>query len=480
MEGFCIYTKASIYSNSANNYASFVISHRKKAAESAGTIYSCLESVLAERNLGALCADFRYSPSKSIHMRGFMKGFRKSTRIVYWVLRALAISSALLLFSVTGIVALQTATHATGQVMTAPTMTAQMTSSPSASTPSTTPTPIVGSTVVPPTATPQPTAKATQTPPPTRTSPKPPAPTPTPIPPVSAGTPIVVVTATSAAIGPAGPLPPPTPRGTPTAKPSPTPPGSPTPNATGTPVPISSYGNTSGHSNTQSSSNNGIMATIKPLIGPIAGVSTTILLLSAGLFALMFWRKRAAGAGTTPQFQSSSVQGAAPWMNQQATVSHGYAQPTELTAVQNKTMLPFAMQSIVQYSPLLGAPDTSQLDASASPPVSDFRPLSLDYLQFLEVHTDKTPVPVTPAALPALPPMTVAERQPALQLASTQFSPLSAPVEAGSIPPPVQAPKPLLQESAPTAYQFPQHDSFMETLMHQVQMGIFALPEKKA
>ena len=76
--------------------------------------------------------------------------------------------------------------------------------------------------------------------------------------------------------------------------------------------------------------------------------------------------------------------------------------------------------------------------------------------------------------------MTEAERQPALQLASTQFSPLSAPVETRSMVAPVQEPELSTPKNVPIAYQFPQHDSFMETLMHQAQMGIFALAGKDA
>ncbi len=406
-----------------------------------------------------------------------MKGFRKSTRIVYWVLRALAISSALLLFSVTGIVAVQSATHATGAV--SPTDITTV-SSPGATMPDPTSTPAPTVTVVAsPTPSPTPITIPTATP----TT----KPTPTPITKPTAtpttgltNPPPIVPTPTSAALGPTGPLPPPAVKGTPKVKPSPTPPGSPTPGTTATPGPISpQQGNTSHPSANQPGSNNGIMATIKPLIGPIAGVSTSILLASAGLLGFMFWRKRTQGA--TSPIQSSPTQLAGAWAGQQATLSHGYAQPTEMTPIQNRTMSPLAMQSIVQYSPLLGALDTSQLDAPVAPPASDFRPLSVDYPQILEVHTDKTPVPITPATLPSLSSTPeVEERQPALQLASTPHSPLPAPIEANSMPATVQTLSPASQQNTPTAYHFPQHDSLMETLMHQAQMGIFALPGKEA
>jgi hypothetical protein len=409
-----------------------------------------------------------------------MKGFRKSTRIVYWVLRALAISSALLLFSVTGIVALQTTTHATAtsSIITA------TSSSPAATVPDPTSTPT-------PDPAPSPTVAISPTPIPTM---PPPLPTPTPkampTPPVkgiptpptrttgignSTPTTAPVPTATRAALGPAAPLPPTqTLKGTPDRKPSPTPPGSPTPNAAGTPASTPAQGNTLQHPST---ANDETMATIQPLIWPVAGVSTTILLSSAGLLALMYWRKRARGAKSSRQ--RPSFQNATPWMGQQAASS---AQPTAPAPAQNRTLSPFAMQSIAQYSPLLGSPDTSQVDAPASPPLSDFRPLPVDYPQILEVHTDKTPVPVTPATLPSISKTKgVEERQAELQLASMPFSPLlfsPTSLEAGSMPAPIQTPIPSAQQNAPIDHQFPPHDSILETLMQQVQMGIFALPGK--
>ena len=398
-----------------------------------------------------------------------MKGFRKSTRIAYWVLRALAISSALLLFSIIGIVALQPTSHATGLVITVPTTTAGVTSSPA----DMTPTPTIGSTPAPtPTNTPMPTAQPTQPPPaptPVPIPTKPPVTKPTATPTVSTVVPTVAATPTSAALGPV--VPPATLKGTPKVTPGPTPSGSPTTNPSGTPIPTSSNGNTGNPSATQQNSNGGMMATIKPLIAPIAGVSITILLGSAGLLALMFWRKRTAAQGGAPSAQASGAWGA-------AQVS-GFAQPTELAPAQNRSMSPFAMQSIAQYSPLLGAPDTSQFDAPVPLPASDFRPLPIDYPQIMEVHTDKTPVPVTPASLRSLSPTKSADFQPALQLASAQFSPLSGPVEANPTLSSTHTPRPTTQQNAPIAYQFPQQDPLLENLMQQAQMGIFALPGKE-
>jgi hypothetical protein len=215
-----------------------------------------------------------------------------------------------------------------------------------------------------------------------------------------------------------------------------------------------------------------MMATIKPLIVPIAGLSTTVLLGSVGLLAFMFWRKRTAAQGTTSSFaQKSGIWG--------ATQVRGSAQPTELAPAQNKAMSPFAMQSIVQYSPLLGAPDTSRVDVPVPPPASDFRPLPIDYPQIMEIHTDKTRVPITPASLQSLSPTKNADFQPALQLASSPFPPAEA-VEASPTLSSIRTPRPPVQQNAPIAYQFPQQDPLLENLMQQAQMGIFALPGKEA
>jgi hypothetical protein len=142
-------------------------------------------------------------------------------------------------------------------------------------------------------------------------------------------------------------------------------------------------------------------------------------------------------------------------------------------------MSPFAMQSIVQYSPLLGAPNTSQFDAPAPPPASDFRPLTIDYPQIMEVHTDKTPALVTPGELHSLSPVRGADFQPALALASAQGS-YPAPEEINPASGSIRTPRPQEQQSAPIAYQFPQQDPLLENIMQQVQMGIFALPGKDA
>jgi len=282
--------------------------------------------------------------------------------------------------------------------------------------------------------------------------------------------PTVIATATNVALGPA--LPPPTLKGTPKVTPGPTPSGSPTTNPSGTPMPTSSNGNTGGPSTTQQNSNGGMMATIKPLIMPIAGISTTILLGSVGLLGLMFWRKRTAAQKAAPAFgQGSGIWG--------ATQVPNSAQPTELAPAQNRPMSPFAMQSIVQYSPFLGAPNTSQLDAPVAPPASDFRPLPIDYPQIMEIHTDKTPVPVTPASLQSLSPTTNAEFQPALQLALAEGSSPSAPLEVSPALSSIRTSHPPTQQNdAPIAYQFPQQDPLLENLMQQAQMGIFALPGK--
>jgi hypothetical protein len=217
---------------------------------------------------------------------------------------------------------------------------------------------------------------------------------------------------------------------------------------------------------------------VKPLIWPVVGVSIAILLASAGIFGLMFWRKRTAGQTAAPQLQSSSP---APWMDQQAAASNNYyAQATVATTAQNQSMLPFAMQSITQYSPLLGALDSSHRDAPAPHPASDLRPLSIDYPQILEVHTDKTPVAMPPSTLQSLSPADRADFQPALQLASTtQFSPLHGAPDAHMPSTPAQTPIPSLQQNMPVAFQFPPHDSLLENLMHQAQTGIFSLPDRK-
>jgi hypothetical protein len=402
-----------------------------------------------------------------------MKGFRKSTRIAYWVLRALAISSALLLFSIVGIVALQPASHASGLVITVPTTPADVTSSPADMTPTPTPTPVVSTPTPTATNTPQPTAQPTKPPVPTPTPipKKPPVTKPTATPTVSIFVPIVVATATPIALGPV--LPPATHKGTPKVTPGPTPSGSPTTNPSSTPMPTSSSGNTGGPSTTQQNSNGGMMATLKPLIVPIAGVSTAILLGSAGLLGLMFWRKRTATQKAAPAFGLASDI----WGTTQVPSS---VQPTELAPAQNRTMSPFAMQSIVQYSPFLGAPNTSLLDAPVAPPASDFRPLPINYPQIMEIHTDKTPVPVTPASLPSLSPTKSAESQPALQLAWAEDSSPSAPIEASPTQSSIHTSLPPTPQDAPVAYQFPQQDPLLENLMQQVQMGIFALPGKEA
>ncbi|MBA2396548.1 MAG: hypothetical protein H0V70_27810 [Ktedonobacteraceae bacterium] len=397
-----------------------------------------------------------------------MKGFRKSTRIAYWVLRALAISSALLLFSIIGIVALQPASHATGLVITVPPTTGA-TSSPADMT---TPTATTGvtPTVPPPTNTPVPTIPPTQTPPTATPIPAPtkaPAPTPTTAPPMN--TPVVPPTATVAALGPAGPLPTPPLKGTPKATPSPTPSSSPTASPGTTPIPASTNGNAGSSSNTPQNANSGTKAALNPLVVPIAGVSATILLGSAGLLGFMVWKRRKVVPAATPAFAQAS----GGWAQASAST-----QAIELAPAQNRPMSPFAMQGIVQYSPLLGAPNTSQLDAPAPPPASDFRPLTIDYPQIMEVHTDKTPALVTPGELHSLSPRS-AEFQPALALASAQDS-SPTPGEINPASSSIRTPRMQEQQNAPIAYQFPQQDPLLENIMQQVQMGIFALPGKEA
>jgi hypothetical protein len=407
------------------------------------------------------------------------KPHRKSTLLAYWVLRILAVSCALVLFSVTGIVAMQTATHATAS----DTATVGTTLSPADVSPT--------DTVVPPTVAPTsiPTANPTATvatvptptprPVPTKTPTKPPVtgPTPTPIPPSSG------VTPTSTPAG-GGALPPPVTKGTPKANPSPTPPGSPTPDTSGTPVPTASGGATSptsAPSKTQSDSG-GLTAMIKPLVWPITGVGTTILLSSVGLLGLMLWRKRTVVQDATSQLQLSTAQASIPWMDQQAAASNVYyPQSAQAPAAQDQNMIPFAMQSIAQYSPFLGAPDSSHLDAPAPPPASDFRPLTLDFPHILAMNTDKVPVPMSPSAQVSSPNTEDVVFQPA-PLFSTPLSPMPGSLNAISpaTPAPAQTPIPSAQHPAPVAYQFPPHDPSLENLMHQAQMGIFALPGKDA
>jgi hypothetical protein len=72
-----------------------------------------------------------------------------------------------------------------------------------------------------------------------------------------------------------------------------------------------------------------------------------------------------------------------------------------------------------------------------------------------------------------------ADLQPALQLASRPFSPLP---HAPDPPVPskvAQTPIPSLQQNTPVAFEFPPYDALLENLMHQAQMGIFSLPDKK-
>ena len=406
-----------------------------------------------------------------------MKANRKPPMIAYWVLRVLALSSALLLFSVIGFAALHTGNGITVQAARSDTVTSGITLSPADGT--TTPT-----ATDPPTPTPVPPTPVLPTATPVPPTPVPPTKVPTKAPTVGTGptatsiaTPVTGVTPTSTPN--AGGAVPPVTKGTPKAQPSPTPPGSPTPGATSTQVPTVSSGNTSAPK-TQASSGD-FMATMKPLMWPIAGVSATILLSSAGLLGLTLWRKRTAGQSAAAQLQSSSAQASAPWMNQQVASANGYyAQPTEATIAQNLPVTPFAMQSIAQYSPLLGAPDSSHLDAPVAPPASDFRPLQLDYPQILEVHTDKMRVPLSPVAQQPPSPAADAAFQPAFQLAASALSPLSDPLDAGSPSTPAEMPISQARQNASIAYQFPQHDSSLENLMHQAQMGIFALPGKEA
>ena len=392
-----------------------------------------------------------------------MKVNKKSTKIAYWVLRALAISFALLLFSVTGIVGTQTATHATAIAGVLDTATSEITSLPT-----------LTITLVPPTATPTPTLP-TPTPPPTPTTTTQ-LPTATPIPTtkptaiVNTPTPVVVPTNTPI-INAGAPFPTPVATGTPKATPNPTPSLSPTASPTGTQVPTTPSQNTSTPSNTQPDSGG-----MTSMVGPIVGVGSALLLAAVGAVGMMFWRKRTAGQGAVPQLQASP----APWMHQQTAVPNNYyAQATAATVAQQQNILPFAMQGIAQYSPLLGAPDTSHLDAPVPPPASDLRPLSIDYPQLLEVHTDKTAVPMSASLLQSFSPAKNADFQPALQLAANPFPPLPDSLDAHAPSTPARMPIPSAQSKPPVAFQFPPHDSLLENLMHQAQTGIFSLPNKK-
>ncbi len=395
-----------------------------------------------------------------------MKVNKESTKIAYWVLRALAISFALLLCSVTGIVGTQTVTHATTIAGVLDTATSGITSS-------ATDIPTLTATLVPPTATPTPILP---TPTPTTQLPTAtPVPTVKPTTVVNTQTPVVIPTNTPIITTGGGLFPPPTATGTPTPKatPNPTPSLSPTASPTGTQVPTTPNQNTSTPSNTQSGSGG-----MTSMVGPIVGVGSALLLATVGLVGMMFWRKRTAGQSAMPQLQASPAQMPAPWMDRQtAAPNNYYAQATAVTVAQQPNMLPFAMQGIAQYSPLLGAPDTSRYDAPASPPASDLRPLPIDYPQLLEVHTEKTAIPMSPSLLQFFSPPENAGFQPALQLAANPFPPLSDALDAPSTP--ARTPIASAQSKAPVTFQFPPHDSLLANLMHQAQTGIFSLPDKQ-
>jgi hypothetical protein len=148
------------------------------------------------------------------------------------------------------------------------------------------------------------------------------------------------------------------------------------------------------------------------------------------------------------QVQSSPAQAQGPWMNYPAgTNSFGnyQAQATKLAAtapVADATIIPFALQGIAQYSPLLGDSNSAFLDAPAPTPTSELRPLAIDYPQIIETATGKELVHTLPAQMPAV-----------------QEIPLTPPTLAAT-------------------YQEPQSDPFLEAMMRQAQMGIFALPGK--
>ncbi len=377
---------------------------------------------------------------------------RKSMGIAHWAIRVMAISLALLLFSVIGVVATQTVAQASGQAKAAnfpPTFFPKKTPSLSP-TVSLTPDPTVS-------PTPDPTADPTPSPTPKPTPSPTPKPTPTIVPTVSlngGNAPVVMVT----------------PKSTPNTVPTPTPTAQ-----QATPTAIVQV-TTTPNSNTSAATNktdDGIMTMIAPFTGPIMGVGSLVFLSTTGLIGLTVWKRRKAQpiqeleeVGVfQPQAPPTQVEGG--WKDSYEAAKYSdnyYAQPTAFAPVapiENMAMTPFEMQGIAQYSPLMGAFNSSFLDAPVPPPNSDFRLLPIDYPQIIETTTDQE-MPHTPSDTGMQSP------QPALYSAPIQPQPISDPLATEEIPttPPGVSP----------TYQEPQSDPLLEAMMQQAQMGIFVLP----
>jgi hypothetical protein len=386
-----------------------------------------------------------------------MKSNKKSTRMMQRALGVVAISLALLLFSVLGVVALLTSAHARDLVASIASDTASVTPSPSPdASPTDTPTPMP--TQAPPTPTPTlvPTQAPTKTPP-TSTPTTPPNPTPVPTAAGGGIVPVAGVTPTAAAMGPGGTQATPTPRkDKPTPTPSPSPTNTPTGSAQGAVPSTTSTGHTPG---TTTGSHNGMMT---PLTASLAGASAFIVLSTTGLVGLVVWRRRKATLAQAAGAQAAQN----PWPVQPvAPADNYYSQPTEFSAAApaaNGAMIPFALQGFSQYSPLLSTPNVPHQDAPTPLPSSDFRPLQLDFPQIIgqadgaPVHT---PLPTQqPADLgtsfPQPPPSTPAQAEPAR-------------VDLQPTLPGNPSEQPALQS-----------DPFLEAMMQRVQMGIFALPGK--
>lgn len=399
-----------------------------------------------------------------------MKSHKKSTRMMQRALGVVAISLALLLFSVLGVVALLTSAHANGLGTSIASDTASVTpsSSPDA-TATDTPTPVP--TQAPPTPTPTkvPTQVPTQAPtktPPTSTPTTPPN-NPTPIPTTAGGggAPVVGTTPTAAALGPGGTQATPTPRkGKPTPTPSPSPTNTPTGSAQGVAPSATPTAHTPG---TTTGSHNGAMT---PLTASLAGASAFIVLSTTGLVGLVVWRRRKATLAQAAGAQTPDAQAAQnPWPVQPVAPadSNYYSQPTEFSAAApaaNSAMIPFALQGFSQYSPLLGTPNVSALDAPTPLPSSDFRPLQLDFPQIIG-QNDAAPVHT---------PLPAQRISPADLETSLPQPPSSTPTQAE--PARVDL-KPTLPGN-PSELPELQSDPFLDAMMQRVQMGIFALPGK--
>jgi hypothetical protein len=389
-----------------------------------------------------------------------MKSHKKSTRMMQRALGVVAISFALLMFSVLGVVALLTSARANGMVASIASDTAGVTPSPSADAtatqaPTPTPTQLPTPTQMP-TQAPTPTKVPTKTPPTSTPTTPPNNPTPVPTMAGSGSAPVVGTTPTAAALGPGGTQATPTPRkGKPTPTPSPSPTNTPAGSAQGA-APSATTGHTPG---TTTGSHNGMMT---PLTASLAGASAFIVLSTTGLVGLVVWRRRKATLAQAAGAQAAQN----PWPEQPvAPADNYYSQPTEFSAAApaaNGAMIPFALQGFSQYSPLLSTPNVPHQDAPTPLPSSDFRPLQLDFPQIIG-QADGAPVH-TP--LPT--------QQPADLGTSFPQSPPSTPAQAEPARVDLQPTLPGNPSEQPVL----QSDPFLEAMMQRVQMGIFALPGK--